>query len=399
MADKKLSVIMQILPALNSGGVERGVVDIAKVTASAGFKSIVVSSGGSMTQQFEHSKVKHIELPLNSKNPFTIYQNSKKLAKIIQEYQVDLVHIRSRSPAWSAYLVCKKTVKSKGCKMISTFHGSYSSAFLSKKVSQWKLKYNAVMLKPKFIIAVSGFIKNYIYQNYSAIENLAEKEIRVIHRGVDLKYFCNSKVSQSRIVQLIKKWDLPEWDSSGDKQIIMLPGRITGWKGHEFLISALAKVQNQNFFCIMVGDPKEHEKFAKYLEQKIKKNNLQGKIKIVGETKDMPAAYLISDMVISASTKPEAFGRVAVEAGAMGRIIIATNIGGSLETVIDGETGFLVEVNNIDKLAKLIDQVLVMEKTKKEQMQQNAIKHITNNFSNQKMLDETIKFYKEILSK
>ncbi len=381
-------MIMQILPALVSGGVERGVIDVSKAVAKAGFESIVVSNGGPMIQQFNGSKVKHIQLPLNSKNPFTLYQNSKKLAKIINDYQVDLVHIRSRSPAWSAYLACKKT----GCKMISTFHGSYSSTLFTKKISPWKLKYNAVMLKPKFIIAVSDFIKNYIHQNYSGIANLAEKEIRVIHRGVDLNYFCNSKVPQSRIIRLIEQWDLPD-----DKQIIMLPGRITGWKGHEFLISALAKVQNQNFFCIMVGSLKGHEKFAKYLEQKIKENNLQGKIKIVGETKDMPAAYLVSDMVISSSVKPEAFGRVAIEAGAMGRIIIATNIGGSLETVIDNQTGFLVEVNNVDKLAEIIDQVLVMDKTKKEQIQQNAVTHISQNFSNQKMLDETIEFYRQIL--
>lgn len=393
MTDKKPAVIMQILPALNSGGVERGVIDISKAVALAGFESIVVSNGGPMIQQFNGSKVKHIQLPLHSKNPFTIYCNSKKLAKIIKEYQVDLVHIRSRCPAWSAYFACRETPKNKGCKMISTFHGSYSPTLFSKKISEWKLKYNAVMLKPKSIIAVSGFIKNFIYQNYSGIVNLAQKEIRVIHRGVDLKYFCNSKVPQSRIVQLIEKWDLPD-----DKQIIMLPGRITGWKGHEFLISALAKVQNQNFFCIMVGSLKGHEKFAKTLEQKIKENHLEGKIKIVGEAKDMPAAYLVSDMVISASVKPEAFGRVAIEAGAMGRIIIATNIGGSLETVIDGQTGFLVEVNNVNKLAEIIDQVLTMEKTKKEQIGQNAIKHITDNFSNQKMLDETIEFYKQVLS-
>jgi glycosyltransferase involved in cell wall biosynthesis len=392
MAYKKPPVIIQILPALNSGGVERGVVDVSKAVAASGFESIVASSGGSMAQQFHNSKVVHITLPLASKNPFTIYQNSKKLEEIIQKYQVDLVHIRSRSPAWSAYLACKKT----GCKMISTFHGSYSSnisaPIFSKKLSKLKLRYNAVMVKPKHIIAVSDFIKNYIYQNYSSITDLAQKEIKVIHRGVDIGYFCSKKVPQSRIVQLIEKWDLPD-----DKQIIMLPGRITGWKGHEFLISALAKVQNHNFFCIMVGSLKGHKKFAKVLEKKIKENNLEGKIKIVGDTRDMPAAYLVSDMVISASIRPEAFGRVAIEAGAMGRVVIATNIGGSLETVIDDKTGFLVEVNNVNKLAETIDKVLTMDKTKKEKMQENAVEHIANNFSNQKMLDETIEFYKQIL--
>jgi glycosyltransferase involved in cell wall biosynthesis len=388
MTNKKPAVIMHILPALNSGGVERGVVDVSKAVSLAGFTSIVASSGGSMVQQFNGSKVKHIQLPLASKNPFTIYQNSKKLAKIIQEQQVDLVHIRSRSPAWSAYLACKKT----GCKMISSFHGSHSTTLFGKGTSYCKLRYNAVMVKPQFVIAVSNFIKDYIHQNYSKVANLAEKQIKVIHRGVDLNYFCSKKVSQSRIVQLIEKWNLPD-----DKQIIMLPGRITGWKGQEFLIAALAKVKSKNFFCIMVGSLRGHEKFAKVLEHQIKENNLQGRVKIVGETKDMPAAYLVSNVVISASTNPEAFGRVAIEAGAMGKIIIATNIGGSLETVIDGKTGFLVEVRNVDKLAETIDKVLAMDETKKEQIEQKAVEHITNNFSNQKMLDETMEFYKQIL--
>ncbi|MES2677811.1 MAG: glycosyltransferase family 4 protein [Pseudomonadota bacterium] len=397
---KKPAVIMQILPALISGGVERGVVDVSKAVAKAGFESIVVSSGGAMIQQLNGSKVKHITLPLNSKNPFTIYLNIQRLIKIINQYQVDLIHLRSRSPAWSAYFAYKKITKKAAknsaqqnkIQLISTVHGSYSLNLLGKKISKLKLKYNSIMLKPKFIIAVSGFIKNYIYQNYSTLENLADKKITIIHRGVDLNYFCNSKVPQSRIVQLIEQWDLPD-----DKQIIMLPARITGWKGHEFLISALAKVQNQNFFCIMVGSMKGHEKFAKKLEQKIRENNLEGKIKIVGETKDMPTAYLVSDMVISASVKPEAFGRIAIEAGAMGRIIIATNIGGSLETVVDGKTGFLVEVNNVNKLAKIIDQVLTMEKAQKEQIGQSAVKHIADNFSNQKMLDKTIEFYRQVL--
>jgi glycosyltransferase involved in cell wall biosynthesis len=381
-------VIMQILPELNSGGVERGVVDISKAVSEAGFESIVVSSGGQMVSQFFNSKVNHIKLPLASKNPFTIYKNSKKIAKIIIQHKVDLVHIRSRAPAWSAYFACKKT----GCKIISTVHGSYSTNLINKQLSKWKIRYNSVMVKPKFIIAVSNFIKDYIYQNYSASENLKIKEIKIIHRGVDTNYFCNSNVGQYRIMQTMEKWDVPE-----DKHIIMLPGRVTSWKGHEFLINSLTKVKNQNFFCVIVGSLDNHQKFFKKLEQQIINNNLEGKIRIVGEYKDMPAAYLVSDVIISASIRPEAFGRVAIEAGAMGRIVVATNIGGSLETVIEDKTGFLVEVNNISKMAEAIDKVLSMPKDQKEQMQKNAINHIAQNFSNQKMLDQTIKFYQQIL--
>jgi glycosyltransferase involved in cell wall biosynthesis len=385
----KKAVIMQILPSLNNGGVERGVVDIAKSVLEAGFESIVVSSGGPMVKQFAGLKVKHITLPVHSKNPFTIFQNIKKLAKIIKEYEVNLVHIRSRAPAWVAYFACRKT----NCQMASTIHGPYSNHLFSQKISKLKLKYNSVMLRPKFIIAVSNFIKNYIFENYSEITDLSKKETEVIHRGADLNYFSNQKVSSNRTVQLINQWNLPD-----DKQIIMLPARITAWKGHEFLVEALTKVKSQNFFCIMVGNVDGHNAFAKKLEQKIKDNSLEGKIKLVGQAKDMPAAYLVSDLVISSSIKPEAFGRVAIEAGAMGRIIIATNIGGSLETIIDGKTGFLVEAGNSDDLAAKIDEVLAMDKSKKEQICQNAVKHIAENFSNRKMLDATIKFYHKILA-
>jgi glycosyltransferase involved in cell wall biosynthesis len=387
--------IIQILPALNSGGVERGVIDVAKATGKAGFKSIILSNGGSMVSQLFNSEVKHICLPLASKNPFTIYFNIGRITKIIEENQADLIHIRSRAPGWSAYFAWKRVQKNGNkCQMISSFHGSYSLGLFRKNISQLKLRYNAVMLKPKFIIVVSNFIKNYVDKNYLHLEKLENKEIRVVHRGVDINYFSDDNVSKSRVTDLISKWNLPE-----DKKIILLPARITAWKGHEFLISALAKVKNPNFFCAMVGGVFGHEQFATKIEQQIKENNLQGKVKLVGEAKDMPAAYLVSDIVISSSIRPEAFGRVAIEAGSMGRVIIATNIGGSLETVIDGKTGFLVEVGNVDALAKKIDQVLTMAVGQKAKMQEDAAKHISENFSNQKMLQKTIEFYQQILSK
>jgi glycosyltransferase involved in cell wall biosynthesis len=160
----------------------------------------------------------------------------------------------------------------------------------------------------------------------------------------------------------------------------------------------LAKVQNNNFFCIIVGSDKDHEEYSKRLEKRIEKNNLEGKVKIVGETRDMPVAYLMSDVVISASTKPEAFGRIAIETGAMRRVIIATNIGGSVETVIPGKTGFLVEPNNIDDLAAKIDLVLSMDQTERKKISLAARKYMEDNFSNQKMCDQTVALYKKILN-
>ena len=394
MNDKNSSTkkcIVQILPALNSGGVERGVVDVSIAARDAGFKSIVISNGGILVPKLREAKIRHFKMPLATKNPIKMFFNIGRINKIIKKQKVDLIHIRSRAPAWSAYFAWQHFLDK--IKLISTVHGPYSVNLIGKAASKFKICYNSVMIKPKFIIAVSNFIKDYIETNYSSVENLDNKEIRVIHRGVDIQQFDKSKVENDRVEKLKKSWKVPE-----DKTILMLPARITGWKGHEFLLDALQKLDHQDFLCLMVGNTIGHEKFAMRLEERIAKEGLSKKVKIVGQTKDMPACYEIADVVISASTKPEAFGRIAIETGAMEKIIIATNVGGSLETVIDGKTGFLVENKNADDLAKKIDLVLDLTKSQREEIGKNAVKHIRENFSNQKMLDKTIEFYSDILS-
>lgn len=384
MENQKKPVIMQILPALENGGVERGVIDISKALKKADFEPIVVSKGGVLVYQLREAGVKHIDLPVQSKNPLTIFLNSKKLIKLIQENQVDIIHARSRAPMWSAVLACKKT----GTKLIATVHGTYSLNFLNWEVFRPKKFYNSVMLQADKIIAVSGFIKDYLIKNY---ENFASEKVAVIQRGADLDYFNCKKVSKSRIIDLSKKWALPE-----DKKIILMPARFTSWKGHEFLIDALTKVKN-DFFCVMAGSDHGHKKFRKKLEQKIIKENLAGKIKIVGICKDMPAAYDVAHFAVCPSVRPEAFGRIAIEAQASSKIIIATKIGGALETVIDGKTGFLVDVGDTEKLAQLIDKVLEMPKAEIDEMESAARKNIEENFSNEKMCSETISVYKSLL--
>ena len=387
-SNQKKITVMQIIPALESGGVERGVIDIAKSLKDNGFTALVVSGGGAMTYQLREAGIEHIKLAVNSKNPLTIYKNIGKIAALIKEYQVDIVHVRSRAPAWSAYYACKKT----GCKLVSTFHGSYSLCLFGKSKSSLKMLYNSIMLKADKIIAVSNFIKNHIQENYSKYLENSTSKLTVIHRGADLDYFSVSKVSKERIIALSKIWDLPD-----DKNIIMLPGRITAWKGHEFLIDALSKVKNTDFLCLIVGSKKGHELYEKRLITRIESNNLAGKVRIVDAVKDMPAAYMLCDLVISASIRPEAFGRIAIEAGAMSKIAIATNIGGSLETIINNKTGFLVESENIQDLADKIDYALTLNTAKKEQIAQNAQNHIALNFSNKKMCEQTIKLYKQVL--
>ena len=380
----KKPVIIQIIPALESGGGERGTIDIAKALKKGGFEPIIISRGGVMVYQLREAGINHIALPVHSKNPLTIFLNIKRLAKIIQQFKADIVHVRSRAPMWSAYYACKKT----GTKLVSTVHGPYSLNFLFWKVFLLKKLYNAKMLEADAIIAVSSFIKDYLLQNYSGD---FFKKITVINRGADLNYFNPTKISSNRIVDLSRKWHVPE-----DKKIILMPARFTSWKGHEFLIEALAKVKH-DFFCVMVGSDHGHKCFCKKIEQKIIMENLAGKIKISGICKDMPAAYAISHFVVCPSVRPEAFGRISIEAQASGKIIIATKIGGALDTVIDDKTGFLIEPNNVEKFAEIMDKILDMPKFETDKIGYAGRKNIVENFSNEKMCLNTINLYQKIL--
>jgi glycosyltransferase involved in cell wall biosynthesis len=378
--------ILQILPSLESGGVERGTIDIAKALKKDGFIPIVVSSGGILVYDLKEANILHIAMNVKSKNPITIFFNIGKLQKIINEYKVDIVHVRSRAPMWSAYFACKKS----SAKLVATIHGTYSLNFLGWQKFILKRIYNSIMLKADIIIVVSNYIKNYLVENYG---NYFADKINIIQRGVDLNYFNQQKVSKNRVIDLIKKWNLPE-----DKKIILMPARYTSWKGHEFLIDALTKVKN-DYFCVMLGSDHGHKKYRKKIEQKIIKENLAGKIRIVGPSRDMPSAYNLSHFVVAPSLRPEAFGRIAIEAQASSKIIVATKIGGALETIIDGETGFLVDPFDHNELASVIDKVLEMTKDKSDKMGFNGRKNVEDNFSNSLMCKKTIDIYKKIILK
>ncbi len=377
--------VMQILPALESGGVERGTIDVAKALKKEGFEPIVVSSGGVMVYQLREAGIRHIELPVNRKNPFKIFSNINRLVKIIEENKVDVVHVRSRAPMWSAYFACKKTKT----KLVATVHGTYSLNFLHWEIFPLKRIYNEIMLKADRVIVVSNFIKSYLLKNYPG--DFSEK-ITVIQRGADLNYFNPTAASNTRIIDLMRKWNLPE-----DKRIILMPARFTGWKGHEFLIETLAKVRS-DFFCVMIGSDHGHKVFRKKIEQLILKKDLAEKVRIIGLCKDMQTAYAISHFVVCPSTRPEAFGRISIEAQASGKIIIATKIGGALDTVIEEKTGFLVDVGDVQKFAELIDRALEMSKTEADVFGASARKNIEENFSNEKMCRLTLGVYRELIS-
>ena len=381
MAEKREQkpVVLQVLPEMNHGGVEMGTVEIASGLQAAGIKNFVASSGGRMVYDLQKLKVKHFELPLKTKNPIKMWLNAKRLEKIIKDNGINIVHARSRAPAWSAYWAAKKT----GAVFVTTFHGSYGlGPFGIKKI------YNRVMTYGKLVIAISTHIKNHLIKEYGVDEN----KIRLIYRCVNTDNFSPDKVSQERIIKALKDHDIPE-----DKPIISLIGRVTRWKGQHLLLEALSKVKNKDFYCLIVGSDQGRVHYTNELKELVKKYNLGGKVEFIEHSFDIPALLMISDVVLSTAIKPEAFGRAAIEGQAMGKIVLASNIGGSLDNTIDGVTGKLFESNSAQSLADAIDWALNLSPEEKAKISQAAIKNVKTNFTKQIMCDKTMAVYKELL--
>ncbi len=375
----KQPVVLQVLPEMNHGGVELGTVEIATALQEKGIKNFVASSGGRMVYDLQKNKIKHFELPLKTKNIFKMYINSLRLAKIIKENGINIVHARSRAPAWSAYWAAKKT----GAVFLTTYHGTYG-------LGPFKLKkyYNRVMTYGKLVIAISEHIKKHIISEY----NVPEKKIRLIHRCVNLDNFSPEKVSQERMIKAVSDFNIPE-----DKPVISLIGRITPWKGQTLLIEALSKVKNKDFYCLIVGSDQGRTSYSNHLKEMVKKYSLEGKVEFIEQSFDIPALLMLSDIVLSTAVEPEAFGRAAIEGQAMGKIVIASNIGGSLENTIDGVSGKLFKSGDADDLAAKIDWALGLSKSEKQKIGAAAIKNVKEHFTKQIMCDKTIAVYQEIL--
>jgi glycosyltransferase involved in cell wall biosynthesis len=373
----KKPVILQVLPELRSGGVERGTIEIARAIKRAGGKPIVASAGGPMVAQLAQYGVEHITLPLATKNPLKIWRNSKKLIALMTKHNVDIVHARSRAPAWSAWLACQKTP----CRFITTFHGTYGLKGLFKK------KYNSIMTRGDRVIAISHFIAEHIHKYYTADPD----KVRIIHRGVDLQLFNPFTHSPQRMIELSKEWRLPD-----ELPLIIFPGRITRWKGQDVFLKALASLPHRNFFAVILGDDKGHEKYRNELEALITKLELEGHVRIARHTRYISEAYLLSRLVVSTSVEPEAFGRVVLEAQAMGKPVIATNQGGPQETVAHDVTGWLIEPNNVEILAQYIDNALMLDNDTLHWMAEQAVTN-ARYFSLDSMCQQTLEVYAEVL--
>ncbi len=332
-------VVLQVLPSLVTGGVERGTVEITAALAAAGWTALVASAGGRLVGAVEHAGGRHITLPLDTKNPVAIWRNAGRLARLIRAEGVSLVHARSRAPAWSAWLAARRT----GARFVTTYHGAYGEDLPLKR------HYNAVMARGEVVIAASAYIAGLV----AARHGVDPRRIRVIPRGIDPSAFDPASVSGARLARLALAWELPD-----HAPVVMLPGRLTGWKGQAVLIAALALLARTDAVGVLVGSDQGRAGYSTGLRRQAEALGVAGRLRLVGECTDMPAALLLADVVVHASTAPEAFGRVVIEAQAMGRPVIAADLGGPVETVAAGVTGWLVTPGDPAALAAAIDTVL-----------------------------------------
>ena len=377
--------VLQVIPKLGYGGAETGCYDLAHYLYEMGCKSYIVTSGGELIKYIDKKKVTLIRLPVQSKNPLLILINSILISLLILFLNISIVHARSRAPAWSCFLATKLMRR----KFVTTFHGTYNFTNSIKKF------YNSIMLKSDLIIAGSNFIFSHINKNYSEYLN-TKKKFLVIFRGINTEYFDESTTLESDEDKLLKKWDLKR-----GKKIILLPGRLTSWKGQDLFIEAInilnKELGHEAFYAVVLGSDQGRDIYKKKLVRLVEQYRLNNQVKFIDKCKNMPLAYKISDIIISSSVEPEAFGRVAIEAQSMQKPIIASNIGGSNETIINDKTGFLFEAGKPESLSKKIMEVLQLDETTLKSIGNEGRKNVIKKFNIEKMCLTTYSEYKKLI--
>ena len=379
-ADSETPVVLQVLPSLVTGGVERGTIEITQAVAQAEGVALVASAGGRLVAAIERAGGRHFLLPLKTKNPLRIWRNAARLAALIRAENVSIVHARSRAPAWSAWLACRRT----GAHFITTYHGTYAEDL------PFKRRYNAVMAKGEIVIAASRHIAALIVARH----NVPPTRIRVIPRGVDTGVFDPDKVAPDRIARLARAWRLPDGAPT-----VVLPGRLTAWKGHSVLIDAIAKLTRRDVCCVLVGSDQGRRRYSTGLVRRAQRLGIADRLRLVGECDDMPAAMMLSDVVVHASTQAEAFGRVVVEAQAMGRPVIAADLGGPVETVSHGITGWRVPAGDAAALAAAIDTALALPEAERRALAEHARAAVLRHYTVRAMQEATLDVYEVVLSR
>ena len=375
----KKRAIVQVLPALQQGGVERGTIEIAEALQKRGITNYVISSGGKMVEELTNIGVEHIALPVKTKNPIKMWLNSYRLATIFKDKNVGLVHVRSRAPAWSVKWACNRI----HLPFVATFHGLYGT-----KPESLKKPYNRVMTQGKLVVAVSSFIHQHLMKEY----NIADQKIRLIPRGADINKFDATKITKSQLEEFTKEYDIPT-----DKPIITLAGRLSRIKGHSVVLDAIKQMKNQNVTLLFVGGNPKGDYEAE-LNAKLAELPQSVSFKKFGVSGDkMPLVYALTDIYVQPTLVPESFGRSIAEAQAMGKIVVASNHGGACELILNNQTGFLTPVGDSKILSAMLDKIMEMTEEEKTKIGQKATEAVRTNFSIQKMCDRTIAMYNEIL--
>ena len=379
--------VLQVIPRLGYGGSETGCYDLAHYLIENDCSSYIVTSGGELLKYVNKKKVKVIRLPVHSKNPILMFFNSLILIFIILFFNISIVHARSRAPAWSCLLATKVTRR----KFVTTFHGTYNFNGFMKKF------YNSVMLRSDLIIAGSNFIFSHINENYSKYLINLKKKFLVIFRGINTDYFNSNIIKQLEENKLISFWNIDK-----NKKLILLPGRLTSWKGQEMFIEAInlvnKEIDPETFNAVILGSDQGRKIYKQKLLRLVEQHRLANQVKFIDNCKNMPVAYKISDLIVSSSIEPEAFGRVSVEAQSMEKPIIASNIGGSKETIINDKTGFLFEAGKPASLSKKIIEVLQLDETTLKSLGNEGRKNVIKKFNIEKMCFSTYLEYKKLIN-
>jgi glycosyltransferase involved in cell wall biosynthesis len=370
--------ILQVIPALDAGGAERTAVDVAAAVVAAGGRSWIASSGGRLAAEAERKGAGLIAGDFGTKNPFRIWANAARLADVVRENDISILHARSRAPAWSAWLAARRT----GARFVATYHGIYNAKGALKR------RYNAIMTKGDAIIANSAYTADHVVKEHGT----ARDRITVIPRGIDIDLLTPGNVSPERIEAIRTGWRLEP-----AKPVILLPGRLTRWKGQLDFIAALARLPDRNWQAVMAGDAQARDGYVAALNDAVAAAGLGPHVRIPGHCSDMPAAFMVADVIVAPSIEPEAFGRVAVEAQAMGRPLVASRLGAQTETVRDGETGFLVEPGNSGALAAGIVQALAQSPADRERMAALQRANVLRHYTVEAMCAATLRVYRTVL--
>lgn len=377
--------LLQVTPRLDAGGVERTTLDVSAAVIAAGGRSIVVSEGGRLEDKLKAQGAELVRLPVASKNPLIIRRNGRDLVELIRDRKVSLIHARSRAPGFSALAAARAT----GTPSVATYAGVYGTT------TPWKRWYNGVMARTDLVIANSEFTRAHIL----AVHRTDPAKVVAIPRGVDLEAFDPAKVAAGRVEALRHEWGIGERDT---RPVILLAGRLTRWKGQGLAIQAARRLQARgvsDFILVLAGDDQGRDAYRKELETAISGAALNDCVRLVGHCADMPAAYLAADFAIAPSTRPEAFGRTAVEPQAMGRPVAAADHGATRETVLPGETGWLVPPGDLEAWTDALEAALAAGPHAWARMGEEGIVRARDLYSVEAMTHATLAAYASLLAR